>query len=101
MSLRFLYGPAPPGFAGNYLPAACACGDCVPFSRADLFAAGSWDDFARRWPAGFAPDCLALELRYEVLPAWVLQAPLPLVGLAGDPQLLWQGYRQLLPALDL
>jgi glycosyltransferase involved in cell wall biosynthesis/cytochrome c-type biogenesis protein CcmH/NrfG len=101
MSLRYLYGPAPGNFASDYLPVSCACLDCIPFGRGDLETAKSWEQFLRFFPEGWQPDFIALELRYQALPPWLLQAPVPLVGLAGDPQLLWQGYRHLLPALDL
>lgn len=101
MSLRYLYGPVSDNFSRECLPQACERGDCLPFGRGELWHSKSWEEFVRRWPPGFQPDFMALHLRYEALPTWLLQAPVPLVGLAGDAPWLWHGYRQLLPALDL
>ncbi|CAM9827360.1 unnamed protein product, partial [Phaeothamnion confervicola] len=50
---------------------------------------------------GGAPDALVVWPGYASVPAWVWAAPVPVVAAAHDPNLLWHGYRHLLPLADL
>ena len=50
---------------------------------------------------GRAPETLVLWASYASIPAWVWAAPVPLVVLAPDANLLWHAYRHLVPAADL
>ncbi len=99
MPLRYLFGPVRPSFASETLPGACARGECRPFSLDDL-RRPSWEAFAATFPDGFRPDFVAVDLPYLAFPDWLREAPVPLVGLAGDAPLLWHGYRRL-DAFDL
>ncbi len=55
---------------------------------------------AAQFPAGWRPDLVALWLNYTGVPDWVWSAPVPIVGLATDWNLLWHEYRQVLPFCD-
>src|SRR4051794_14623485 len=71
---------------------------------------GRWGHFGARcpsWEAGAAqlkggpPDALVVWPAYTSVPAWIWSAPVPVVALAADANLLWSGYRHLLPLADL
>ena len=105
MSLRCLFGPVSAAFADQNLHQLRASGGCLAFGPAGVDvtvgASDSWEAIAARLPAGWRPDFLALWLPYTVLPECLWSAPVPLVGLAGDWNLLWHSYRRLLPRLEL
>ncbi len=71
--------------------------------------AGRWATFGAACPsweaavAGFdtSPEAVLLWLGYASVPAWVWSAPVPVVALAHDPNLLWNGYQHTLPLADL
>src|SRR5205085_4924949 len=52
-------------------------------------------------PDGWQPDCVCLYLPYTKIPAWLWPAPVPIVGLAADWNLLWHHYRNCLRQCDL
>jgi GT2 family glycosyltransferase len=106
MSRRYLFGPVTADFAQTNLREARARGDCLAFNLthgADLSIAptDSWGDVCRGLPVGWQPDFIALWLPYTQVPACLWSAPVPLVCLAADWQILWHGYRRRLQALDL
>jgi GT2 family glycosyltransferase/tetratricopeptide (TPR) repeat protein len=106
MSLRYLFGPVTPDFAGQYLDGPRRAGDCLAFDAAgatDLAVApaDTWDDVCCRLPPGWRPDFVALYLPYTSVPAGLWSAPVPLVGLAADWSLLWHHYRRCLRRCDL
>ncbi len=85
--------------------AARARGECRAFNAdgdADLkIAPGDpWADAAARLPAGWSPDAVVLYLPYTAVPNCLWSAPIPLVGLAADWNLLWHGYRRVLPLCE-
>jgi tetratricopeptide (TPR) repeat protein len=105
---RYLFGPVDAAFAADHLHAARSTGDCLAFGRKpdpdlDIFikATDSWSEILARLPAGWVPDCIVLYLNYTIIPHGLWSAPLPLVGLAGDANLLWTCYRRLLPRCDI
>ena len=55
---------------------------------------------AAQFPAGWRPDLVALWLNYTGVPGCLWSAPVPIVGLATDWNLLWHEYRQVLPFCD-
>lgn len=61
----------------------------------------TWDILTQRLPADWEPDCLVVDLAYTRVPESVWTAPVPVVGLAGDWNLLWHGYQYLAPRCDL
>ena len=106
MSFRYLFGPVTAAFAAEHLAGSRQAGACLAFDAAgttDLAIAtdDTWETITSRLPAGWQPDFVALNLAYTTIPAGLWQAPVPLVGLAADTNLLWHGYRRLLPRCDV
>src|SRR6516164_1824367 len=101
MPRRYLFGPVSAAFADQNLRQDRAAGQCLTFGYpgADLAFTPSdtWEALCARLPEGWRPDFVALWLPYTAVPACLWSAPLPLVGLAADWNLLWHGYRPLLP----
>jgi hypothetical protein len=101
---RFLFGPTAGDFGDTHLREIRRDGSCRTFGaiRADLTIApdAGWDDASAQFPADWRPDLIALWLNYTV-PGWVWSAPVPIVGLATDWNLLWHEYRQVLPFCDV
>src|SRR5712692_8549763 len=86
MSRRYLFGPVTGRFVEQNLYRACQAGACVAFQ--------SGDDVQQ---AVETVDFVVLDLHYTSIPPRLWQAPVPLVGLAEDWNLLWHEYRHLLP----
>ena len=101
MPLRHLFGPVSAAFAAENLRAAREAGRCLAFGPAGVDVAvapgDSWEAVLSRLPEGWRPDFVALWLPYTVVPACVWSAPVPLVALAADWNLLWRHYRRVLP----
>jgi GT2 family glycosyltransferase/glycosyltransferase involved in cell wall biosynthesis/tetratricopeptide (TPR) repeat protein len=100
---RLLFGPVDRAFADRCLDEWRAAGDCRTFGPdGDLTVppAAAWAEVAAALPPGWAPDLVALWLPYQSVPAWAWGAPVPVVGLAGDWNLLWHTYRHVLPLCD-
>ncbi len=105
MSLRYLLGPVPADQARRW-QADRDADRCRAFNaRGDLDLtvgpADSWDDVLARLPGGWRPDFVALSLNYTSVPHALWAAPVPLVGLATDWNLLWHHYRRCLRRCDL
>src|SRR5262249_3531843 len=106
MPLRYLFGPVNADFAGRKLAGPRRAGACLAFDRdgtTDLKVGpgDGWDDVRARLPPGWRPDFVALRLDYAAVPACPWSAPVPLVALAGDWELLWHLYRRRLPGCEL
>jgi glycosyltransferase involved in cell wall biosynthesis/tetratricopeptide (TPR) repeat protein len=81
-------------------------GQCLSFGMeagVDLQVArhDSWESILGKLPDRWRPDLLVLHLQYNCIPPALWQAPVPIVGLAGDWNLQWHSYRRLLPFCDL
>ena len=63
-------------------------------------AGDSWDDIVQRLPSNWRPDFVVLNAAYRLIPPGLFAAPVPLVLLAGDWNLLWHVYRTLAPHCD-
>src|SRR5262245_58396692 len=103
---RYLFGPVPAAFADQNLHPQRQAGACVAFGpTADMDLTigldDTWDGLCGRLPAGWRPDFIVLNLGYATVPAGLWSAPVPLVGLAKDWNLLWHAYRRQLPHCDL
>jgi tetratricopeptide (TPR) repeat protein len=61
----------------------------------------TWETLGSGFPAGWHPHFLTLYLPYTTIPKRLWSAPLPLIGWAGDWNLLWHGYRRRLRQCDL
>lgn len=103
---RYLFGPITEVTPLPGLDAARQRGDCRTFSHkagvADFHLASdvSWDAIRRQFPGDWRPEVLLAWLPYTRIPAWVWTAPIPVIGLAADWNLLWHGYRQIAPLCD-
>jgi hypothetical protein len=98
MSRRYLFGPVSRQFADQNLHAARLAGDCLAFDPAGetdlaIGPADTWQAVLDHLPAGWRPDFVALDLHYTTVPPALWSAPVPLVGLAADWNLLFHGYR--------
>src|SRR5437870_3601521 len=90
MARRYLFGPVTPRFVEQNLYRACQSGECIAFHPGENVeqTVGS-------------VDFVVLDLHYTSIPAYLWQAPVPLIALAEDWNLLWHGYRHLLKHVDL
>ncbi len=101
---RHLFGPVSRTFAEQNLLRHMEARTCVSFNHDGPVAVGhfdAWDSVAAKFPPGWQPDFLALHLQYNTIPPVLWNAPVPIVGLAGDWNLLWHHYRHVLPLCDL
>ncbi len=106
MPLKYLFGPVSAEYARQHLGGPRQRRECLAFNAdgsADLSAGpgDTWQAVASRLPAGWAPDCVFLRLDYTTIPACFWSAPAPVIGLAGDWNLLWHAYRYFLRRCDL
>src|SRR5438309_672920 len=106
MARRHLFGPVSPRFVEQNLYRHCQAGDCLAFdvTGATGLAVGmgdTWDDLVARWPTGWQPDFIVLYLPYTTIPTRAWCAPVPIVGLAADWNLLWHRSLHSLPRCDL
>jgi glycosyltransferase involved in cell wall biosynthesis/Flp pilus assembly protein TadD len=98
---RYLFGPVDGKYAEEFLGALRATGECLAFGAqpgADLVIGpgDSWSELVSQLPDGWQPDFIALYLHYGSIPRGLWSAPVPLVGLAGDWNLLWHWQRRCL-----
>jgi hypothetical protein len=105
MVSRYLIGPVPAAFAQEHLAEPRAAGRCLAFNaegNLDLKVGPTegWDQVVSQLPPGWNPDLLLLQLAYTTVPAGLWSAPLPIVGMAGDYNLLWHYYRASLGRCD-
>jgi GT2 family glycosyltransferase/Tfp pilus assembly protein PilF len=61
----------------------------------------TWESVRSRLPSGWEPDFVVLYLPYTSIPLGFWSAPVPLIGLAADWNLLWHHYRRQLRKCDL
>jgi FkbM family methyltransferase len=106
MSRRYLFGPISRRFLDRNLGEHWATIDCVPFDAAGqlpfcITDGDSWETVLQRLPSNWRPDFLVLDLHYTSIPGCLWNSPVPIIGLAADWNLLWHGYRRLLPHVDL
>jgi hypothetical protein len=106
MTQRYLFGPVSTTFAEQNLYEERQGGNCLAFGLKDgpdmtVGLSDTWDDMADRLPAGWLPDFVVLYLPYERIPSFLWLAPVPLVALAADWNLLWHHYRRCLQRADL
>src|SRR5258707_2342137 len=99
MSRRYLFGPVTASFSEENLAGLRQSGTCLSFGppgRADFVIghADNWEVVTRQLPAAWQPDFIALYLPYTTVPSCLWSAPVPLVGLAADWNLLWHYYRR-------
>src|SRR5207253_5605946 len=90
MARRYLFGPVTPRFIDQNLYRACQAGECLAFQPGE-----DVEQLVK------TVDFVVLDLHYTSIPAYLWQAPVPLVGLAQDWNLLWHGYRHFLKHVDL
>jgi hypothetical protein len=95
---HFLFGPVEPAAARSNLRTLVDARNCVTFNYSQ---ASSWEKLQRSIPVGCRPEFIALWLPYQTIPPWIWNAPLPIIGLAGDWTLHWNYYRTVLPRCDL
>lgn len=106
MPPRYLFGPVTLDFAEQKLHEQRAAGTCLTFNSAgdtDLVvqAADDWAAVLARFPTGWQPDFIVLNLGYTSIPPCLESVPLPLIGLAQDWNLLWHYYRRRLRQCEL
>src|SRR6267154_6789069 len=106
MTARYLFGPVTASFAGDNLRRPRLGGSCLAFdatgnSDFTIRPSDSWETLCARFPPDWRPDFLALWLPYTHIPAGLWSAPVPLIGLAADWNLLWHHYRGALRNCDL
>ncbi len=107
MSLRYLFGPVAGAFADQNLREARQAGDCLAFNATGagvdlaLGPTATWADLLARLPKGWRPNFVALWLPYATVAPALWAAPVPLVGLAPDWNLLWHHYRRCLRRCEL
>jgi glycosyltransferase involved in cell wall biosynthesis/Tfp pilus assembly protein PilF len=100
MPRRFLFGPVSAEFAREKLATfrksgACRCFDTQPGADVVVRVSDTWEEVRAQFPPDWQPDYLAIFLQYRVIPSWVWAAPIPIIGVAGDWNLLWHHYRSL------
>jgi GT2 family glycosyltransferase/tetratricopeptide (TPR) repeat protein len=106
MSRRYLFGPISAHFATDNLSEPRATGQCLAFNAEGTLdlrinPTDRWETIIARLPAGWQPDFLVLYLPYASIPMGLWSAPVPLVGLAADWNLLFHGYRHWLRRCEL
>jgi hypothetical protein len=105
-TLRYLVGPVSARVAADIWQRPRAAGECLIFNAAGdadlrIGPSDTWDEILGRLPEGWRPDGVVLDLGYTTVPAGLWAAPVPLVGLAKDWNLLWHHYRHAVPRCDL
>jgi len=104
--MRYLFGPVSTAFAEQNLAAARSKGTCLAFNAdgttdLTISCADTWESVAERLPTGWQPDFLAVYIPYTRIPTGLWSAPVPIIGLAADWNLLWSWYRRCLWRCDL
>jgi len=102
---RHLFGPVTASFAEQNLTFLNPGRTCITFgddgSDLPLSNIDSWEALVNGLPPDWRPDFIALWLAYTQIPDWLWSAPVPIIGLAADWNLLWHQYREWLPSCDL
>jgi hypothetical protein len=95
MSRHYLFGPVNSRFVEEHLREQVDSGACLPFgdgTELSLALDDTWESFKARWPKHWEADLLVLYLQYATIPRWLWAAPVPIIGLAGDWNLLFHEY---------
>ncbi len=95
MSLRYLFGPV--STAEDNFTQLRGTGACLAFGNTGatelaITPSDSWETIVGRLPKDWFPDCIVLQFAYTTIPSALWNAPVPLIGLAGDWNLLWHQY---------
>jgi glycosyltransferase involved in cell wall biosynthesis/Tfp pilus assembly protein PilF len=103
---RYLFGPVAPAFADQNLRRQRSSGECLAFNAAGtadvlIGTSDTWEAVCSRFPPGWRPDYLVVQLAYACVPQCLWSAPLPIIGLATDCNLLWHYYRRVLRRCEL
>jgi GT2 family glycosyltransferase len=61
----------------------------------------NWEGLCDGFGADWRPEFIVLDLAYAAIPDCLWSAPVPIIGLAPDWNLLWHYYRACLPLCDL
>jgi glycosyltransferase involved in cell wall biosynthesis len=106
MDRRYLLGPVNREFAEQHLwqhwpDGACKVFDFEPGVDVVVRPEQSWESLLQSLPSERRPDFLVLYPQYCTIPPWLFTAPVPIVMLAGDGNLLWHSYRHLATCCDL
>lgn len=106
MACRYLFGPVHGALATDYLARERRAGNCLAFNAADSADLSiqwhdTWEDVRAHFPGTWHPDFITLYLPYRTIPPCLWSASVPIVGLAGDWNLLWHCYRGQLRHCDL
>src|SRR5436190_10046630 len=106
MAMRYLFGPVTARYSEECLQLFRQIGECLAFNETGdvdlrLLPGDTWDDLRTRLPTDWQPDLVVLYLPYTVIPDVLWSAPVPVIGLAADWNLLWHYYREALPRCDL
>jgi GT2 family glycosyltransferase/tetratricopeptide (TPR) repeat protein len=105
MTLNYLLGPVSAESAQQRWSGPRSRGVCKTFNAAgdlDLKIGphDSWEQVLAQLPDSWRPDAVVLELAYTSLPSCLWSAPVPIIGMAADWNLLWRCYRRILSWCD-
>jgi GT2 family glycosyltransferase/tetratricopeptide (TPR) repeat protein len=106
MARHYLFGPVSASFGEQQLLRQRQTGECLIFDESGTADVAidphdTWESVCGRLPNGWRPDLVVINLSYTTIPPCLWSAPVPLVGLAGDWNLLWHWYRRCARACDL
>jgi len=105
MHSHHLFGPVTASFAEQNLASLERGGKCVSFGSdgtdLPLTSINSWEALVNCLPEEWQPGFIALWLPYTKIPEFLWSAPVPIIGLAADWNLLWHQYRSVLPCCDV
>jgi|GEM_PF-1011742 len=105
MNKQYLFGPVSREFADQNLYQERQAGRCLAFDSSGtndltIGPGDSWETVVSGLPAEWRPDAICLQIYYASIPACFWSAPVPIIVLAGDANLLWHSYRRQLPVAD-
>lgn len=105
MALRYLFGPVDRSFSEQQLAAARNDGECRSFGHENgvdcrIGVDTTWESFGTLLD-GHSPDLLVWWMAGGSLPEFLLNAPLPIVGLPMDWQVNWHARRWAATLCDL
>src|SRR5262249_24789103 len=105
MRRNYLFGPVTPSFAEAYLSEPRRRGECLAFdAKGELDVAigpsDTWESVTARLPRGWSPNFVCIYLPYTSVSECLWTAPVPVIGLAADWNLLWSHFRHCMPRLD-
>jgi hypothetical protein len=106
MNRRFLFGPVTADFARQNLHDSREQQTCLTFGPDEgggivARPRATWESIQGQLPGDWRPDFVVLYLPYTTIPESLWSAPVPIIGLAADWNLLWHQLRWQLPRCDL